>query len=408
MTRPGPCNPDKLAGVDAIGLLVGSISMCGFKDAVYSALNKQPATDLDRYNQFGQAAGQGVAGLDGNGRPAFYPLEPTPGSILNGDYRMNRADLERSTVLISDLSDIQLGDIILSDAEQTDLGLGIVVGFDFQTWPRVGTDGSGELNHVIVLSVNKALGKVTLSRWDRGQFTQNPQSYQIRRLLKFTGGQMGTYKKDGWELLDGETAGLDIEFAYEQGFKTWIPNTGDFLRFSSISVSKQDSFEGTLAFSSGEDSDVVPTALDYGYKHGDASGFNLYNNTGGGFEFWALTQTGGYLLATMERSGGQEVPPGSASAVYQYKVVPNQAYFDATGKGKGGYRLWVDGNQLVFVGPSSVNCTMFGIRPEAGADQRPGDDLLLGFALASDPMICGQAADGDHRGVVRFQTPVEG
>ena len=397
LTVPGPYNPDKLAGVDCVGLLMGGISMCGFRESVYGATNKQPAKTLDNLNQLSASVGKGLAGLDSKGTPAFYPIAPNV-SVVTGDYRMSRADLERSTCLVSDLSDIQPGDLLLSDTDSTELSLGIVVGFESGAdKPSAYKDGSDYLSHVAVLFTNATTAKVALGRWTDVNFTATPTGYQVRRLLKLkTGGNAASkYQKDSWDLLDGEITDLSITFAY-QGDKNWIPNTGDYLRYSSITISKMNSFGGTVAFTPGEDSDVTITATDRGYQQGDKSQSNIYNNKGGGFEFCAFGKNGSAtLLANLERDGGVEDPPGVASAVYRYKVIPNKAFFDDSGKGTGGCRLYVDGDQLTFVDTSGSRSTLFGIRPEAGAAQRPGDDLMLGFALADNWGVHGQAAESD-------------
>ncbi len=68
-SRKSLATPDKTAGVDALGMLAGSISMTSFFKGARNAANEQTAMNLDKYYRMNQA--EVVAGLDARETPGY-------------------------------------------------------------------------------------------------------------------------------------------------------------------------------------------------------------------------------------------------------------------------------------------------------------------------------------------------
>jgi hypothetical protein len=198
-----PYQPDKSAGVDSLGLLSGALGMTSLP--VYDVWNGNIRDRADAYSSF---SGTGRGG-DATGFPIFYTGKMN--TIVNGDYRMTRADLEKSTVIVPDISLIQKGDLLVRyDTRETgaeeDIHMGIVVGLGWTngTPPAFGDDPGKWMEQVYVVSVRRGFQCVTIGTWGNqagsfGGFTDNPKSYQIRRLLKLTGTTNVTYQDVSWE-----------------------------------------------------------------------------------------------------------------------------------------------------------------------------------------------------------------
>lgn len=203
--RASPYSVDKVTGVDALGLLMGAVAMTdSLRGRVYDAFNRKTAEKLDSYYRM---AG-GAAGLGADGKPV-YQAKTDGESYLAGEYRWTAGDLERSTVLIPDLTELREGDILVRYHREGEPHVGVVVGFQ---GGRPGADEAADaiLGRVLVVSVRRGFRTVTLGTWGNGEntfggFTVEPRMYQARRLLRLKDGleAPGPMKvgADSWEVV---------------------------------------------------------------------------------------------------------------------------------------------------------------------------------------------------------------
>jgi hypothetical protein len=194
-----PYNPDKIAGVDALGLLTGALSMAQI-EGIRGALDIEKDFRIDRYYQMNDSS---VGGLDSTKWPAFY-VSPENG-YLKENFRFTNSDLERSTVLVPDISLIQEGDLVVRYQENGEPHVGIVVGFTDPIQHGYGDDASNWWSKVMVVSVMRGFRMVNLSTWGNASgalssFAIDPKMYQIRRLVKFNE-QGGSPTYESWDLM---------------------------------------------------------------------------------------------------------------------------------------------------------------------------------------------------------------
>ena len=318
--QPGPFNTDKIAGVDSVGLLSGSLAMAGYSveterlaERVKSLDDEAPADKLQAYYHM-QKPGSlqtPIAGLDYNGKPIFYALPGSSRSLLSGGYRFRRTDLERATVLVPDVADMRAGDLLIGDNLEEGFRLGIVVGFLEDPPTQVGTNPDQFMTKVLVLSVDRDARRVYLSRWAGGKFSATPKAFQVRRLLRLkpSEGSVGAgYSDDSWELVDTATTKLSVSIAYEaenttNGMPRWIPNTGEMLVIHEIGIRKENAWGIGEVFTSDKDTFVWPLPpLDYGFGPAEpAEGSNIYTNQGGRIGLYAIGKIE-QLLAIYSRS----------------------------------------------------------------------------------------------------------
>lgn len=183
---------DKTAGVDSSGLLMGALSMTSFGANVLSIANESLTDNIDQYFRMQPTNNPDVTGLDSSGKPAYYTANGNAESIADGHYRFTRSDIERSTILIPDISMIQIGDLLVRTDLDEGIHFGIVVGFTNESRrPDYGQNPDEFMKEVIVLSSRKGFRMVNLGLWGNDTaifngFTNEPESYQIRRLVKAT------------------------------------------------------------------------------------------------------------------------------------------------------------------------------------------------------------------------------
>ena len=195
-----PYQADKIAGVDALGMLMGSIAMTNLRGRVLNIENDATAAELNNYFRMNEKA----PGLDEEGKPIFYA--PEGESFLDGSYRFTRTDFERNTVLVPDLSLIQMGDLIMKYDTDGEPHIGIVVAFDDTVLSDTGKTTEEKLQAVTVISTRRGFNHVTLGKWGNsgnsfGGFSTDPESYQVRRLLKLTGTAGSTISEVAWEMV---------------------------------------------------------------------------------------------------------------------------------------------------------------------------------------------------------------
>lgn len=333
-----------LTGIDSLGMLTGAISMTSFYDRIFDLDNNAKAKELDAYNQMSTL-------------PLF---DGTDEDDIN-NLRFNRGDLERSTVIVPDLSKIQIGDLLVNRADGiTDVA--IVV------------KASSEPENVIVLAVNEKTGRVGLHNWLNSSgdstFTDNPKDYLIRRIIKFDGDLDNLSvpnKEDIWDPFNyrSKTLKAIIDIDNRENYDRWIPNTGEFFIINNITIEDDSQpLEGNNI----PVTIISPTDLNYSTES-DSS--NIDNNRGDGFEFYALNTTNGireYIkLATFNLNS-------SSQSRYDAYTVISEDNFDLT---------YNDG--LIFTSGDKTTST-FAIRPLKN-NIRPGDDILLNFELTIENHI---------------------
>ena len=198
-----PYHPDKSAGVDATGLLLGSIAMTDYYSGILNIFNEKIVENLDAYYAMDSQA----PGLDTSHTPAYYTFDDNVKSYLEGSYRFTRSDIERSTILVPDISFIQKGDILVRYDVKGEAHIGIVAELDWgENRPGYGDDAKDYWNRVYVVSVRSGFRQVTLGTWGNasntfGGFTTEPEAYQIRRLLVKDNNTCNA-EKPSWELSD--------------------------------------------------------------------------------------------------------------------------------------------------------------------------------------------------------------
>ena len=244
-------SPDKSAGVDALGMLAGSIAMTSFYDAVLNAANVRTAVEVDKYNTMSNAT---IKGVDGLGKPVYYAKVGE--GLLDGFYRLARSDIERMTVLIPDLSMVRQGDLLVRYDVEGDPHVGIVVSCGWgETPPIYGAEPKDLMQQIMVVSVRRGFREVAIGTWGNGGgifggFTDSPESYQVRWLLvkrdPSAPPAAGSSKADAWDLLDTSIAVLNLRLMKSADcpiIERFIPNTGEGLEFQ-VSVQAENLFGG--------------------------------------------------------------------------------------------------------------------------------------------------------------------
>jgi hypothetical protein len=196
-------NPEKSAGVDSMGLLEGAIAMSKLSDRFLSHNNTFFGKQRDRYFKMEDNNETPFVEHDdvnykapAPGTPAFnMPLLYKARDYKPGIGKLTMLDIERCSVLVPDISEIQKGDILMkyiASEGELEPHVGIVVGFGWQAdkskGPKFGDSAKQWWNEVYVVSVRRSFNKVTLGTWGNpdgsfGGFAENPEEYQLRRLM---------------------------------------------------------------------------------------------------------------------------------------------------------------------------------------------------------------------------------
>ncbi|MBN2617322.1 MAG: hypothetical protein JXR64_03295 [Spirochaetales bacterium] len=108
-------HPNKIAGIDSLGMLMGAISMSDIDGNVLNVFNTEVNKELDDFNK---------------SQPEFHVTNES--NVLNKPYRFTRADIERSSVLLPDLSMARPGDILVNFTNN-ESRIGIIISADFST-----------------------------------------------------------------------------------------------------------------------------------------------------------------------------------------------------------------------------------------------------------------------------------
>jgi len=439
---------EEFAGVDSMGMLTGAIAQSGFAARVFDLEGQRPAVNLDRYNQLSSDNAH-LAGLDAAGLPAVRI-----GGLVNplsiGNYRFTMADLERSSLVIPDLSLLQVGDLIVrygsgerlataqrsgygTDMEKEPTQVGIVVHINDSLRPAYGGDATDFLAGVTVVSIREGFQQVTLGTWGNpavgsfGGFAYEPGRYHARRLLVqrtdlSTQPSTPTTGAVAWDVFSGQLIKGSLAFVHYGDHSSpasapserWIPNTGQYLQLSGIMVNLTDE--------SGRQLDPVldlagqelclAGAIDRAWKADSnwATDGNIWRNRGVGFEFVAQPEGGFENQAAVVLAHFLRQDSGAAYQVFY----PTGSPLEAGGGGRlalvpvtdGGPDAW----QLVLVLASSGSVSSasngqfrqlasFGIRPLAvnGETGYPGDDILLCLSIGPANVATGNLIVANDR-----------
>lgn len=391
---------DKVAGADSLGLLMGAVSMSGINGNFKNIFNTDINVELDnlyRENSFNFHAGN------------------TNASILKRSLRMSRTDIEKLSVLVTDLRDIQWGDLLVKYQDNGEPHIGIVV------YENINGDESTLeeiMEKVFVISVKKEFRVTSIGSWKGAgntyggfAFPGDEKSYHVRRLLKYTGTEeVLPYQNVSWELLDKSLAKVKVDLELyndpHENNKTarWIPNTGEALEIEKISIQAEYS-TGELENFVDEDQQIKILPPIDPYKEDEPSGHpvdsNIYANKGSGLEFYAENDQGRFLLAKFQRQPGGGYKTLFTGLTSDYPHDSTGDAFDDTGKPLKGFSLKVQGKDLAFVvvkpTGSEETYSRFSVRPYGTV--RPGDDFLLQFGLLRNDALRGSSEKKDLIGV---------
>lgn len=380
-----------LTGVDSLGLLSGALAMTSYYDEVLALTNDRKFVDLDHYYSMSLEDGEPKSPfLQNSGEPNFHRTDFNDTYQTNySKLRFNRMDIERSSVIVPNLKDIQPGDLLVNNkGGETEVALVVDSGYNEG-------DSIFHLSNVLVLSVNEIDGRVTLNSWGNGatysSFTDRPKDFIVRRLIKFDGEDIDNREEfgedDEWDPFSSSNMNVETHLKYDSddNYNCWIPNTGEMFIINSITFSSDNS---ELNF---DDIPVLISGLtDINYSTEDSlinnstTGSNININRGDGFEFYAIISDDDdkdfIKLATFN------INTNSQNAQDRYLVEYESNIFNSDGSSKDGFELVTDADTLFFYyqqGPSrnsEKRTKQFGIRPLEN-NIRPGDDIILNFDL---------------------------
>ena len=170
--------PEKVAGVDDIGIVQGALSGSG-SWALKSITGEDLLTPIDSYYKMDAAA----AGLDSDGKPKY-------GRTSSNNYddipNLTAADIEKNTIIVPDVRLVQEGDLLVKTGDQGRLHIGVVVGFKNKPAETAGL--SEWMNSILVVSSRAGFRMANLGVWGNGGgmfggFAEDPENYIIRRWL---------------------------------------------------------------------------------------------------------------------------------------------------------------------------------------------------------------------------------
>lgn len=396
-------HPNKIAGVDSIGLLTGSLSMAGITGNFLNVFNQDVVENVVSYN------------TSENG-PNFHVS--TFDNILSKNYRFTKADIERSSILLPDLSMARKGDIIVNFTKG-DPHVGIIVNVDFSKESEFKST-EDYMKNITIVSTRSGFRMANVGVWhSEGNVysgfvkDKDEKKYHLRRLLTTKSDSeisveeqtknitiKDTYKKDKFEVFDLEYLGLFVDLDINSNY---IPNTGELLEINSIEITANLLSDGNgsgekTPIKDGTDIQILPP-LDLFYVPGTAKekDTNIYQNKGSGLKFYAIDPDyGAMLLATFKLN--------EDGIVYEdegpYEVIYNKSILGIGGEAPLlDCKLYIENNKLCYKYPLSPTkhrvTTKFAVRPEDPYGIRPGDDFLLRFGLKSNRSVTGSANQND-------------
>jgi len=430
----GPYMPNKVAGVDMLGLLSGALSTANID--IYDLTNLNTPQILDGYYKMQSGTTEYVDpkngnkktylnGLDKYGKPSYYNFEGKESgssSYLCTKYRLELEDIQKTTVLVPDFKLIQPGDIVIKypdgniDKHNEEVEIGIIISMPkdsqgqeidiINTYYDENIKES-DLYNCLVLSTSSEFRFVTLGRLrvDENSNVFNGFSakndgykYQIRRFLTAVDSAdfSSDYIDDKWEAIDTRISDycVDINFLADEFDSRWIPNTKksynnneemEIAYIPSIKF-KASTFTGRVDLNEKSVS-IMPPEDQYWEDGNKDNSDNITNNRGRSIEFLAVSKDGKNIqehivLAQFKNQKDSKYASVITNLLTENGDTKHKLTIDATGN-------------LSYSG--AFNSTSFGVRvtSEAGEKIYFGNDYLLRFKINDYPSLDFKADDSD-------------
>lgn len=292
-------------------------------------------------------------------------------------------DLNKISLVVSDLTEARIGDIIVFDdlitkkdgtkvAGKSDKKKIAVIVEDINCNKEFGTNQKQSLGNITVVWMNEDKGaeRTQLSEiWKAGDDFEVPAYTEIRRVLKKG---KNSSQNNNWNIYDNNLSDASIEICWmrEENQKSgeqyrWIPNTGEYLYLEKLRVS---AFNQVGAPIHGKNWKVKLTgAKDRNWKTDNEEG-NIYNNSDCTFKIQIGQKTG-----TLKKNNDDK---SHYDIIWDNVKNDNEISFIIDGQD----------NLLYYYNysmPYGVKLPVeIKIRPESSEAARPGDDLLLEFTLS--------------------------
>jgi hypothetical protein len=297
-------------------------------------------------------------------------------------------DLEQNSVILPDLSLVRPGDLVVRYREESrgsrQAEIGIVAGFrrGAPPVPPAGGDQRAAMENILLITAKETYGQVRLVPWS--DFAAGEDGFHLRRLLVCRDGNAApsSHRVETWDLLDPLPAVMETEFlAMEEQDRRgggnvrerWIPNTGEYLVLGDIRLRAKNAAGVSLdpGQEFGQESGIeiyLSGASDRGYDPQWAAGDygNIYNNSPGSkFE-----------IALVPESKKETVPLGILET-------DTAGHYSLTRRGQAAYTFRVNAEGKLYVRLDNGGGRNYypAIRPLGPNGARPGDDLLLEFAV---------------------------
>jgi len=177
--------PEMTAGVDDIGIVQGAMAM--MENVSFTNIDENDLTaDLNSF----YAMNSPRPGLESLLPDDYFPVFTAQADSSNSYeniLRMTPADIEKISIIVPDISFIQPGDILIRNTENNK-HLGVIAGFK-GTQPTTATSAPDWWENILVLSTRPGFQSATLGTWGNpnglfGGFTEHPEEYLVRRLMK--------------------------------------------------------------------------------------------------------------------------------------------------------------------------------------------------------------------------------
>ncbi|MFW5802010.1 MAG: hypothetical protein ACOCVC_08235 [Spirochaeta sp.] len=397
--RTGITQLDKTAGVDSIGLLLGSLAMAGIEH-ITDTSGRQVLENMAQYLSL-QKPGPG---RDANGAPVFYAYADEIPSIIELGIHMSPMDLERHSVIIPDLQSLRPGDILVDTQEDGRLHIALVVAVDLQ-FPGSSQENAYRemLENITVLSVGRGLTAVSVGSWSK--LLPDPLNYHARRIV-FPDNPIPPsedFSVPEWDPLVQRISGLAVKLTSSQS-QDWIdvPNTGlPHVLGGPIHITPTPAHGGVSII---ERNIALLSPVDPYYfdqPPGSSGSVNIWRNSGSGLRFGVMLPASNgprflEIAAYMpdQYSTNTVYIDGKAQSI-PYTVRPNPELFSGTWEGIAGARLYIaedtsvsdaeddqNGGVLRFEHPQYGGSCEFAFA--APRESHTGDDFQIGFALVPE------------------------
>ncbi|BDC92598.1 hypothetical protein [Treponema bryantii] len=296
----------------------------------------------------------------------------------SSDKFISFADLNKISLVVSDLTEAKVGDIVLFEEiinkkdgtivsnNLKNKKIGIIVE-PVQCNQSYGSNQKETLGDLTVIWMNKEKGaeKAKLSEiWKTEDGFEVPKYTEIRRILK---NGKSTNINTNWNVYDNKVtdSGVEINWMRESTQVSsekyrWIPNTGEYLSLEKIKFYAYNQFGIPVKGNSWRV--YLTGAIDRDYIEGNTQG-NIYNNSNCKFEI----KIGDTTAILKKTKGRYDIEWNNENVIKEYAFIIGSDnllyYYDYKTKN-------------LEKKPVEIQ-----IRPESAAAARPGDDLLLEFKL---------------------------